>query len=245
MAIGDKVKALMEGSTTAADVGAAPAGFGLGTRANHILDFDSMDDKTTLTGFYTMGGSSAVNPPFGDTSFNYGPLSVQRRNERIHQVATRHDNLNAQRVGNSDTGEWQPWEWVNPPMKPGIEYRTTERYCGLPVYRTVMEITEMPAANTVVSKNIPVSFNTGTDIDIIGLEGGLLCANGKFVLLNGTDKMHWYDPFEHGWQAYATNSVVYIMSKVDLTTKLADGTPEYTKFEISVKYIRSTDRENA
>jgi hypothetical protein len=29
---------------------------------------------------------------------------------------------------------WQPWEWVNPPMNSGVEYRTTERFEGNPVY---------------------------------------------------------------------------------------------------------------
>ena len=31
-------------------------------------------------------------------------------------------------------GAWQPWEWVNPPMVLGTEYRTTERFDGKPVY---------------------------------------------------------------------------------------------------------------
>ena len=34
----------------------------------------------------------------------------------------------------NDYGIWGPWEWVNPPMEPGKEYRTTERYLGKPVY---------------------------------------------------------------------------------------------------------------
>ena len=31
-------------------------------------------------------------------------------------------------------GVWQPLEWDNPPMIPGVEYRTTERFDGKPVY---------------------------------------------------------------------------------------------------------------
>ena len=31
-------------------------------------------------------------------------------------------------------GVWGEWEWVNPPMIPGDEYRTTERWMGKPVY---------------------------------------------------------------------------------------------------------------
>lgn len=32
------------------------------------------------------------------------------------------------------TGNGTPWEWPNPPMLLGVEYRTTERYLGKPVY---------------------------------------------------------------------------------------------------------------
>ena len=34
----------------------------------------------------------------------------------------------------SDPSAWQPFEWENPPMKIGVEYRTTERYDGKPVF---------------------------------------------------------------------------------------------------------------
>lgn len=31
-------------------------------------------------------------------------------------------------------GTWLPWEYDNPPLALGVEYRTTERYAGKPVY---------------------------------------------------------------------------------------------------------------
>ena len=35
----------------------------------------------------------------------------------------------------SDSGAtWSEWEYVNPPMILGVEYRTTERFMGKPVY---------------------------------------------------------------------------------------------------------------
>lgn len=36
-----------------------------------------------------------------------------------------------------DGGEGYPWEWVNPPMEIGVEYRTVERYDGEPVFVTL------------------------------------------------------------------------------------------------------------
>jgi hypothetical protein len=32
---------------------------------------------------------------------------------------------------------WGEWEWVNPPMAVGVEYRTTERYKNVAIYKKV------------------------------------------------------------------------------------------------------------
>lgn len=40
---------------------------------------------------------------------------------------------------------WGEWEWVNPPMQLGVEYRTTERYLGKPVYVKVVDCGSCPA----------------------------------------------------------------------------------------------------
>ena len=39
-------------------------------------------------------------------------------------------------------------EWVNPPMMIGIEYRTTERYLGKPVYVKVVNFGNYPTSGT-------------------------------------------------------------------------------------------------
>lgn len=48
-------------------------------------------------------------------------------------------------------GEWQPWEWVNPPMADGVEYRTTERYKYKPVYAKAVSLNLAGAGNKYVS----------------------------------------------------------------------------------------------
>ena len=55
------------------------------------------------------------------------------------------------RYANIYNGEFGPWEWVNPPMILGVEYRTTERYLGKPVYVKVVNCGAMPASK---SKNV-------------------------------------------------------------------------------------------
>ena len=42
-------------------------------------------------------------------------------------------------VKNCYGGSWYPLEWENPPMVVGVEYRTTERYMGYPVYTKLVD----------------------------------------------------------------------------------------------------------
>lgn len=41
-------------------------------------------------------------------------------------------------------------EYLNPPMQLGVEYRTTERYFGKPVYKKLVTVHSVPAGNTTV-----------------------------------------------------------------------------------------------
>ena len=45
-------------------------------------------------------------------------------------------------------GNWKPMEWINPPMVLGVEYRTTERYQGKPVYVKLVDCGTLPNATT-------------------------------------------------------------------------------------------------
>ena len=47
-----------------------------------------------------------------------------------------------------------PMEYLNPPMKLGVEYRTTERYLGKPVYTKVVEGSFSGAGTTIISHGI-------------------------------------------------------------------------------------------
>lgn len=44
-------------------------------------------------------------------------------------------------------GVWYPWEYLNPPMELGVEYRTTERYQGKPVYVKTVDFGALPSAS--------------------------------------------------------------------------------------------------
>lgn len=64
------------------------------------------------------------------------------------------------------SGAWQPIEWINPPMNVGVEYRTTERWNGKPVYQTLLSVGAF--TNPIVVK--PPGFD---NIRVIEMHGEL------------------------------------------------------------------------
>ena len=59
------------------------------------------------------------------------------------------DQCVAQRMGITVPDVWNSWEWINPPMLLGTEYRTTERYLGKPVYAKLVDLGEGTNGKTV------------------------------------------------------------------------------------------------
>lgn len=140
------------GDYTAAMVGAAPGGFGWGDSIGmiraQIADesyetycakveaiLATMPDNTAkLVGAYPpMLSGNATNTVSvlykGDNNyaglFNLGSLDVALSGWRM--IKLRYPSPSYDPV-------WMPFEWVNPPMTPGVEYRTVERWNGSPVY---------------------------------------------------------------------------------------------------------------
>ena len=64
------------------------------------------------------------------------------------------------RIVNNET------EWINPPMLAGIEYRTTERHLGKPVYVEVITIPSIEGYDSVSVQG--VANNIGESIDVSG-----------------------------------------------------------------------------
>lgn len=75
-------------------------------------------------------------------------------------------------------GKWKPWEWVNPPMAPGVEYRTTERNeSGMPVYCKLISYTNsatIGSDSSVVETQIPHNISSfDALVRITGRQGGV------------------------------------------------------------------------
>ena len=114
---------------TAEQVGAAPAGFGLGAEQGEGC---SDCNSALRNGWYILSGATnAPSSPF------YGWLEVTSRDasykiQRAYDTGTKTVPSAERRMFD---GAWQSWEWVNPPMSLGKEYRTIERITNKAVYK--------------------------------------------------------------------------------------------------------------
>jgi hypothetical protein len=131
---------------TISEIGAAPAGFGLGATAGKTVG-DCND--ALLTGWYVCG-EGCVNTPDAEI-FRYSSLQVVRRNSTVYQTITS-QGITVHRwatlPANSTTWTWREWEWENPPMVPGVVYKTTKRYNGKAVYTILQDLGNLPAKGT-------------------------------------------------------------------------------------------------
>lgn len=125
----------------------APAGYGLGENTPKIV---STPDEAMLSGFYSVANNDYVGDgTFVDWRIGYAQVLVQRRGQSVSQIANYND-VEWRRYSADNGATWRPWEWVNPPMEPGNEYRTTERWNGKPVYRKLVTLNLTEATNTEI-----------------------------------------------------------------------------------------------
>lgn len=131
---------------TAADVGAAPDGYGLGDKNAKTAVTDL--NIATANGWYNSNGENTLNAPvFGGIEFKYGWLFVTTGYYTRQDYYTNTlDPIHCVRY--YVDFKWTPWEVENPPMQIGVEYRTTERWNGKPVYVRYVNFGSAPNATT-------------------------------------------------------------------------------------------------
>lgn len=141
----DRVEATPgSGAITAGDIGAAPGGYGLGGDIIAISDAN----EAKRPGWYAIS-SSTLNIPEVSSAFNYSFIRVDCGNRPdvfIRQTIVSPYQIwrNCEVTRVLHLGTWYPWEWANPPMQLGVEYRSTERYNGKPVYAKAVNFGAMP-----------------------------------------------------------------------------------------------------
>jgi hypothetical protein len=127
----------------------APAGYGLGTIGKSLTESDDLN-SVWACGFYWWSVAPANAP------FTYGAMVVKSRsNDVFVQEITNLTPANSANAGTkvqriNYAGTITPDEWVNPPMKLGVEYRTTERYLDKPVYTMAIDCGILPNNTTTV-----------------------------------------------------------------------------------------------
>ena len=159
----------------AALAGKAPAGYGLGGTAKMLTYADHIDN-VTANGWYAFSDVLQGFPDFGGCVMHVVNMT---ENWLIQEITNLVYYPNTKIIRQRLNGVWQPNEWVNPPMIPGEEYRTTERYNGKPVYRYCVNLGAAPESGCTAITNIPVysvamviEARANTADVVTGLTGG-------------------------------------------------------------------------
>ena len=101
------------------------------------------------TGWWVVGETTENKP----SDITLGVVQViARTSAQVLQIVTSTTDLRCRRVTTDYPNSWGEWEWENPMLKTGIEYRTTERFNGKPVYVKMQTIgTYTSTSDTVTS----------------------------------------------------------------------------------------------
>lgn len=124
----------------------APGGFGLGGNAKWLTEADDVN-AISESGWYAWDSphtpKNAINLAYS-TIMRVDAENAAVNTKTLYGVA---DNLlGAAIVARNMTygSHISDWEYENPPMALGTEYRTTERYFGRPVYTKAVNFGSMP-----------------------------------------------------------------------------------------------------
>lgn len=199
----------------------APGGFGLGELSGRTAN--SFSDITGY-GFYRIPTESGFAP---DTSTNWGGVYIGASLSYGTLLYARNSALMA--VREVSGGEVGPIEWINPPMQLGVEYRTTERYLGKPVYVKTINMGNLPG-NAVKQS----SFQSNNVVDkIVSVTGQCTSDSGVNMSL----------PY-HAGSGPNWNTVILIGATGVGTAQIvtfAEDFASYTDACITVKYTKLAD----
>ena len=180
----------------------APSGYGLGDSSKQITDWN----EAKLNGWYRDPGNAA-NSPFPGM-FVIGFVTNYQK-DCVQNVYTRYSygtNVKIShkvRMYDADNSSWGEWEWVNPELKAGVEYRTTERWNGKPVYKQAFEFT-MP--NNTFVRAYPPTDILWAESTIVEFSGVIVSGSNMYTF-PATDLSGSTAPFS-SIMAYAASGKV-------------------------------------
>lgn len=133
-------------------IGATPAGYGLGKLTNYEVYSDSEIDAVLIDIINSMGDHvfKRLVLSFKNTT-NFTNAGGHYYTD-IYKLSTNYAMITIKSyiVGGREMqrtwyeGILNPWEWVNPLMVLGVEYRTTKRHNGKAVYAKAFSIGALP-----------------------------------------------------------------------------------------------------
>ena len=211
------------------NINAAPGGFGLGTISQTVTDFDTVK----LNGWY-YGAAGTAHAPDSKNSWSVRVTNLSNNSEICIQDAYALININAylhlRRLVYVNTAtQDNPWEWVNPPMGLGVEYRTTERYLGKPVYVKTVDTGALPNATY---KEVSASFpNADRFLSIYG------------SAYQDSDHVIPLPCLKYGASAYNTDRAVQVTigNTTSITISTTIDMSSFSTSSVCVKYTKSTD----
>lgn len=222
--LADEQKAQARGN-----IGAAPDGFGLGSAyTDYIADFNAC----IKNGWYRAYSNSLNSPSIGGWNARYGALLVSTRDSAIYHVyyVNRYSVMyTLERYSNDGGTTWSEWEYVNPPMDLGVEYRTTERYISKPVYVKNVDTGALPNATY---KEISASFPNADRV--LSIYGSAYQDSGHLIPL---------PCLRYGSDSYNTTNAVQVTvnTTTSITISTAIDMSSFSKSSVCVKYTKSTD----
>lgn len=228
------------GAITPDAIGAAPAGFGLGKSVAETVLSQNDDLNTVINnGVYLITAASIINgPTISDGLPSTLDATLIVETGRYSCIVRQWLYPGTQGMQDyiltrcCKIGIWQPWEWVNPQMALGIEYRTIERYMGKPVYIKLVNCGVFAAPGTTKT----VTFDdTGALSHVVDF-GGEVPARGST----------WAIPTFLFGASYEDSSIIQVEPRITsgngiiyLYTKTRDLTSN-TSY-VWVKYTKNTD----
>lgn len=140
----------------------APAGYGLGTTAKAV---ESMDEAVG-NGFYYSENGGPHQDYWYAICHNFDSSDNWVIQQAWNNIASEVANVSA--VRRKCNGVWHDWEYENPPMYLGKEYKTTQRWQASPVYVWAVEVNSLPnnAAATVTVGASDVFAPVGLDLSL-------------------------------------------------------------------------------
>lgn len=199
--------------------GKAPSGYGIGEE-NAARENDTDLDTLKKGGTYYLGTGCTNTPPNTDSSWSTLHVIPGRACTQIFIPANDANRAGTfsswiARIYNDKTAAWGEWEWVNPPMALGVEYRTTERYRGKPVYAKCVNFGTLPN-----SGRKQAAYTESSGYHVISITGNAESSTNSFPIPSSTVCVV---------KAYANSSTVFLETEDDLSAFTAYVIVKYTK----------------